>query len=515
MQATSAAWKAAHLENILPKSYVEISYKVSDPDAEEDIASVSAPDAITPQTEVDKIISPADKSYNPYVTLELNSWSLDGSMYLPTASQDKGYVGTMSDGNNDIVAQDTISIFFHSTQFNTIPGITIDFSKAFGETAKDFDIEFYNGGSLLNTFSVIDNTEVSPFIAAPMSGYDEIRIVLYKWCLPFHRARIEQVYLGEIIVFGNGDLLGYEHNNSVDLLSFSLPENTIRFTLDNSEGQFNPDNPQGMYQFFLERQQVKIRYGLNVEGGIEWIKGGTFYLTEVDVPQNGISATLSAQDLTAFMQNVFTVTIGTFTLKQLAEQALTQSNVPTLPDGTEMYILDASLSSISVSITATTFDKNVTCGEILQYVANAACCVMYQDYNGILHIEPLIANLTPYVIDQFISYKNAEYNISPQLKAVNINDGMATISANATGEVQEIKNPLIQNAARASAVGTWVKDILVNRKTLSGEIRPDTSVSALDYITVVNKYATQTVMLTDMLLTFNGAFRGNYEGRSM
>lgn len=515
MQATSAAWKAAHLENILPKSYVEVSYKVSDPDAEQDITSVSAPDAITAQTEIDKIISAADKSYSPYITLELNSWALDGSMYLPVSGQDMGYVGTMSDANSAIMAQDTISIFFGSVQANTIPGITIDFSTAFGEMARDFDVEFYNGGTLIDSASVTDNTAVSPFVALPMSGYDEIRIVLKKWCLPYHRARIEQVYLGEIIVFGNNDLLGYEHNNSVDLLSFSLPENIVKFTIDNSDGQFNPDNPQGMYQFFLERQQVKIRYGLNVSGGIEWVKGGTFYLSEVDVPQNGISATLTAQDLTLYMQTPFSVTLGTFMLDALALQALTQANLPTFPDGSVMYTLDNTLTTKSATIAADTFDKGVTCGEVLQYIANAACCVMYQDYNGILHIEPLVSNLTSYEINQFNSYKNAEYNISPQLKAVNVNDSLAVVSVNATGEVQEIRNPLIQTVLRATTVGTWVKDILVNRKTLSGEIRPDTSVSALDYITVVNKYATQTVMLTNMMLTFNGAFRGNYEGRSM
>ena len=63
--------------------------------------------------------------------------------------------------------------------------------------------------------------------------------------------------------------------------------------------------------------------------------------------------------------------------------------------------------------------------EVLQLCANAACCVFFiKDRDGIIRIEPLANILTDYVIDQSISYANAEYDISKELKSVDVNKGL-------------------------------------------------------------------------------------------
>ncbi len=118
-------------------------------------------------------------------------------------------------------------------------------------------------------------------------------------------------------------------------------------------------------------------------------------------------------------------------------------------------------------------------------------------------------------INQSVSYANAEYETSKELKSVDVNDGMGSATNGTTGEVQTMDNVLIQNSTVADAVAAWVKDCLANRKTLSGEYRSDPRLDALDKITVTNKYATNTVFITSIKYSYNGAFRGEYEGRVM
>ena len=57
-----------------------------------------------------------------------------------------------------------------------------------------------------------------------------------------------------------------------------------------------------------------------------------------------------------------------------------------------------------------------TIAEVLQYVANAACCVFYQDREGIYHIEPLPSGVTDYEINQFRSYENSEISLSKAIE---------------------------------------------------------------------------------------------------
>ena len=150
---------------------------------------------------------------------------------------------------------------------------------------------------------------------------------------------------------------------------------------------------------------------------------------------------------------------------------------------------------------------------MLQYVANAACCVFYQDREGIYHIEPLPSGVTDYEINQFRSYENSEISLSKQLKAVSINDGAAVVSFGSTGETQDVNNPLV-SAERAETVATWIGNYLKNRHILSGEFRADPRLDALDRVSNENQFAQSTVLVTSIKYTYNGAFRGTYEGRA-
>ena len=72
---------------------------------------------------------------------------------------------------------------------------------------------------------------------------------------------------------------------------------------------------------------------------------------------------------------------------------------------------------------------------------------------------------------------------------------------------------ILTDEATANAVAEWCKDCLKGRKTLSGSFRADPRLDALDRVTVISKYSSSPVYITNIKYDYNGAFRGTYEGR--
>lgn len=517
MQTVSQEWKAAHRQRLVPLSYIEISYTVTDPEAVADAAA--SDNGHMSLSNVGQTIDGSDKSFARYSTLEHNGWLLSGDipLYMPAKIQDTGFVSSVLSGDGAAFSSvPVITIGFTKPHDNIIPGVTIQWSETFGEWASSFNIVAYNGETVVASKSVTDNTDITTFVEFDIAGYDKIEISVLEWSLPRARARIESITLGAIKVFGGSSLLGYDHSQTASLLSLQLPKAAVAFTISNVEGEWNPDNPQGVYKYLLERQEIVVRYGYKLGDSVEWIKAGTFYLSEWDTPQNGISAQFTARDVLEFMSNPFVVSKGSYTLLELATMAFEQSNLPALKNGGNRWLLDEALGSITVSV-PTDGDGAVafsyTCAEVVQLCANAACCVMYQDRNGVFHVKPLAQVLSDYLIDPFISYDHPEYSFSKVLKSVDVNSGMGSAAANAAGEVQQINNPLIQDAAVANTVAEWVKEVLKNRKTVSNTFRADPRLDALDSISVESKYATNAVIVTDIsYYTTGGAIKGKYSG---
>lgn len=516
MQTVSSAWKAEQEKNIVSAAYVEVSYKVSDPASEQD--SSAADNYHWEHSDVSEVVSVEDKQYKKYVSCEFNSWLLDGTYDLFTTESvpDTGFVSYALSNNNakfSTGALPTVTINFTRTHTNPIPGIAITWSTAFNEWAYSFRVTAYNGSTVTAQTTVTGNTDINCNVLLSIPEYNRITIEVLEWSFPIHRARIEQITVGLITVFSRGELMGFEQSQYIELLSTQLPKYQTIFSISNVDGKWNPDNPNGVYQYLLEQQEIVVRFGYMLDGAVEWIKGGTFWLSGWETPQNGITAKFTARDLVGLMEDPFIPTSGTYTLKQLAVQALTQANLPTQKDGSVRWVLADALDSISVTIDASNFEY--TQAEVLQLCANSALCIMYQDRDGILRVEPLANILSDYVISGFNSYKNAEYEISKPVGSVNVNKGLAVSSTGVSGIEQAIENPLIQNSSVAASVANWVSDFIQNRKTLTGEWRPDVRLDAGDKITVQNKYATSPVFITEVKYNYNGAFSGSYKGRVM
>jgi hypothetical protein len=276
----------------------------------------------------------------------------------------------------------------------------------------------------------------------------------------------------------------------------------------------------------MARQEVKTRYGLKLnDGSVEWIKGGTFYLSEWYAKQNGMSADFTARDLLEFMSAIYEEShdLSPRTLYDLAEKVLMAADLPLSDNGTAKWIIDDSLKSI----TTTAPLPRDTLANCLQVIANAGECVLYQDRDGMLRIEPLKFDVSDYAINSFNSYSKSEITLTKSIKQVNVKLHQYSLGekgAESTttevavvvgmlGETIVVDNPLITDNSRAYSVGAWIGTHLGHRKTLDFNWRADIRLDPLDIITNENSYNTNNVRMTEVNYKFNGAFHATGKGK--
>lgn len=514
MYYVSAAWDKASRETLLPEMMVELTYQVTDPGIHE-AARVSGENANS-NSKITNLLSNAGSTETKYSTLGWNAWGLDGSFeyYDPSYRKDSfmsGYYSRADDNEWSVGSEPQIVINFPSIRDTVLPGLRITWSPKFNEWATSFRITTYRGDAVVAEKTVEDNTSMSTTVNFTMSGYNKIVITILAWSVPHGLARCTSVHLGGEAIFLKEDLLGFSHSQSSDLLSATLPKNTINFRLRNERSQWNPDNMEGQAQFLTDQQEIKVRYGMVLPGGTEWIDGGVFWLSEWDVPSNGLEASFTARDLLTFMSEDYTGP-KTGTLYDIAEAALRQTYLPTLSTGAVSYELDPVLKNYE-----TNFEGVYSVAEILQMVAHAGNCVMYQDRLGTLRIATWRARYSGYILDQSISYNHPEYSISRPLKSVSVGyegDLRVILPHSITGETQTIDNEMLITQADATRVGERALEILKNRKVISGDFRADMRLDCLDSVIVTSKYASNIIALTDIeYSTTGGSFRGKYTGR--
>ena len=529
MQIVSDKWKRAHRRTILGESFVEVSLDVADPDAL--VAAEPSDNGAIYISDSSRLTDGVDKNPTPYCTLEQNLWLLNGARKaLPESDYgDSCYIGDVL-CNDVCVFSDKIpiiSISFGETFDKLIPGITITWSSTYGEFADNFIVRALSNGYVYAEKEVVGNKSVTSLVMMDIDEYDTIEIYITKWCLPHRRARVEEVFVGMHKVYSKTDLFNYTHKQTVDPVSTSLPKSEIKFSIDNVDNEYNPYNTDGMAKYLMERQEVKARYGLKVEDGtIEWINGGTFYLSEWYAKQNGITADFTARDLLEFMSATFhdTHTSGSRKLYDLATLILSSANLPLNSDGSVKWYVDESLRD-NAELTTTAPLPEDTFANCLQLIANAACCTIAQDRDGILRIEPLKFDTTDYEINSFNSYAKPEMELAKPIKQVIVKmytysgDSSTTTevvvngNGGALGEVITIDNPLITSEKRAKAVGEWLATHLGHRMTLDSSWRADTRLDALDIIKSDNGYNKVDVRVTDVEFKYNGAFRGTGKGK--
>lgn len=292
----SDAWKNAHQQMILPESFVEITMGIMDETVTGTVSGTN--EAAFSNSRI--VVNNEEYEGRPeYALLEHNLWSLDGSKTV-LANTNSYYTSTYVTEND---STGSLTIKLPAVNSNPIPGFVIVWSAEYETYATKFTVTVKRGTTTVATTTVTDNKSNVSLIDLPVSGYNSVTITVQEWSHPNQRNRIDSVMFGQRIIFTKDDIISYSHEQSGSPLGTELSKNAIEFEVNNADGRWNPLNPSGMSKYLYERQKVKVRYGLETLTGVEWIPGGTFYLSEWKAPSNGISASFSARDVFEFLLN--------------------------------------------------------------------------------------------------------------------------------------------------------------------------------------------------------------------
>lgn len=585
MIGVSDAWKNAHRQMILPESFVEITMGVID---ENVIGEVSGKkEAAFSRSNV--VVNNNEYEDRPeYAFLEHNLWSLDGSKTVLTDTD--SYYSSAYISSDDTSGGMTISL--PTVSNNPIPGFVIVWSAEYETYATEFTVEVKNGTIVIGSATVRDNTSHISAVDLPVTGYDSVTITVLEWSHPNQRNRIDSVMFGQQIIFTKDDIISYSHEQSGSPVGTELSKNAIEFEIDNSDGRWNPLNPSGMSKYLYERQKVNVRYGLDTVNGVEWIPGGTFYLSEWKAPSNGISATFTARDVFEFMLNCtynrpyvegVTVSAGRVYLSKDDAVYITSDThlVTTLPSGTAVKVYEKTVwypegtgdnpedpgvmvyridqgwlwadyvqipyrdlfmdTSIALSncvpsdvpmiagdeftsgVSAPTAIVEMNTAEFVQQCVASYGVTAWQNAEGMLLLMSPDTGLSDYIISANASYMHPEVELAKPLRRVNMvqhyqfsgETRNAQYEFSPTGEDITVDCAYLWRFdARTDALAAKYINWWKHREVVSGEFRADPRLELFDVVQVETKYGTLSpVMITYVKYSYNGSFRGTYEGK--
>ena len=322
MVEVSDKWKEKFNETLVPESFVEITCGITEPGINKKATIVTS--SAAPFSTFHNIALSDNASISRYSTGEPNLTVLDGSCSIVPSSPPYGTTGFLSAEIFDDSNHPVIWLELPSENKSSVPGVSICWSTVFGEYATDFSVSAYLGTSKLKTVTVNGNKSVRSDVEAELSGFDAVEIEVLKWCLPDRRVRIEQVKIGRYLVFDKTKILSYSHSSARDPISGQLSQESISFSLDNSDRTWDSVNPQGIYKYIYERQPVTVRYGMDVDGKTEWVSGGMFFLSEWSVPANSIEASFQARDAFLYLSSTTYTGRKYGTLYEMCYDALEQ-----------------------------------------------------------------------------------------------------------------------------------------------------------------------------------------------
>lgn len=516
MERVSDKWEQKFNETLVPETFVEITIDVTAPGANEKAKFVtSGMSDFANTSELSKLDS---KSLVRYGTGEPNLCVLDGSCKVVPASAPYGNAGFVSAKIVSTSNHPILRATFPSKITSTLPGITVVWSSIFNEYATSFKVTSYLETKALNSVTVTGNKSISSEAEIELSGFDAIEVEVLGWCIPNRKARVEQLRIGQYLIFDKTKILSYSHTSSRDPISGQLSQDSISFSLDNSDRTWDSVNPQGIHKYIYERQPVSVRYGMDVDGTVEWVNGGKFFLSEWSVPSNSFEAKFSARD--SFLYLMATTYTGRKygTLYEMCYDALELLEA----DGIT-FDLSAELKDYSADISSD--GSSYKNSDILQLAANAAGMALYQTRDGVITIKRAYefgSGTDVKDITLLNNYSWPEITFAQNLLNVTTSVGGKTYAypenPSGRGVSQSLSNALLSESTLTKSRNALTESysVLSNRRKATLEYRASPTTDALDFVKIHHQFDySATLLLTSASYTFNGCFKGKLEGYMM
>ena len=195
----------------------------------------------------------------PWATLEPGVWTLDGSReLLPDAPEEVGWWSRERSGEDGrFTNPPVIVIDFPDPYIAT--GLTFTFWPSTGQWCSEVKVSWYNGETLLDEVITYPD-RASWILQRRVDSFDSIRVELRATNFPGQFAKLQQIQIGQTVIFGSDELTKVQLVNEVDPTFCNLPVDTMKIELRDRVGRaFAPQENQRM-ELYRDGQLLAAQY---------------------------------------------------------------------------------------------------------------------------------------------------------------------------------------------------------------------------------------------------------------
>ncbi|MCX4364621.1 MAG: hypothetical protein OSJ70_02425 [Bacilli bacterium] len=388
--------------------FLKVKFNIVDPETNPDLSSNSE-EIFSSLDSIKESTIPQTKNY---ATLEKNFWILNDSQPIYGSEElEQTYTSSyMSDKN--CLFTDKACITLTSSVYLTTLGLTMVFDSIDKNYAKRLNVKAYRDNTLIMNKDYTLNSYKERLIFADndeLVRWNRIEIYFIESSLPYRRIRVNQLLFGIMEIYTDENIISAESKEKTTMINSELPTHTFKFTIDNMNKLFNPDNPEGWYRYILQQQPISYEWGYQLDDGtIEWILGGNMLLTgSVDVGENQV--TFSTTSLINYLTKSYKKGVYNAngrSLYDLAVDVLTDSNIDesqyNLWEGLKLLKTDAPLPKLEAR-------------QLLQIIATTGNCILFTNRENIINIQPFSYILSPYGMNYDFITSNPVVKVQSEL----------------------------------------------------------------------------------------------------
>lgn len=368
--------------------FLKVKFNIVDPETNPDLSSNSE-EIFSDLDNIKETTIPQSKNY---ATLEKNFWLLNDSQPIYGSEElEQTYVSSyMSDKN--CLFSDKACITLTSSVYLTTLGLAMVFDSIDKNYAKKLKVKAYRDSTMIMDKDYTLSSYSDRLIFADneeLVRWNKIEIYFVESSLPYRRIRVNQLLFGIMETYTDENLISAESKEKTIMINSELPTHTFKFTIDNMNKLFNPDNPQGWYRYILQQQPISYEWGYQLDDGtIEWILGGKMLLTgSVEVGENQVS--FSTTSLINYLTKVYKKGVYNSSgrsLYDLAVDVLEDSNIDS-----SQYNLWSGLKSIKTDAPLPKLEAR----QLLQIIATTGNCILFTNRENVINIQPFNYVLNP------------------------------------------------------------------------------------------------------------------------
>ena len=212
-------------------------------------------------------------------------------------------------------------------------------------------------------------------IDMPVQGYDKVMFEFLSTFNPFRRVRLSECLFGIIQDFDKDNLQSARIVYGADVISESFPSRQLDFTFENLDKKYNLVNPNGLYAYLQQGQDIYTKIDINGES----VDMGVFEYTQAQASDDEITAKITANDYVLLsLEGIFNGGSNTTTTLENAINTV-------LPD----VVVSMAYPTYMVSMA---IPQGTTKREAIRLLAQASRCSVWIDRDMILQIHPLDAS---------------------------------------------------------------------------------------------------------------------------